>query len=45
MNYGHTITGQQYTWNLLKKMGEGDAGEVYLVESLLGGEPAILKRP
>ena len=45
MNYGHTITGKQYKWILLEKMGEGDAGEVYLVESLLGGERAILKRP
>lgn len=39
------VSGQQSTWVLLKKLGEGDAGEVYLVESLLEKRPAILKRP
>lgn len=39
------ITGQQTKWELVKKLGEGDAGEVYLVRSLLEGKPAILKRP
>jgi serine/threonine protein kinase len=39
------MQGQQLSWNLIKKLGEGDAGEVYLVESLLDHKPAILKRP
>jgi serine/threonine protein kinase len=39
------VSGQQSAWVLLKKMGEGDAGEVYLVESLLEKQAAILKRP
>lgn len=39
------VSGQQSTWVLLKKLGEGDAGEVYLVESLLDKQAAILKRP
>jgi serine/threonine protein kinase len=40
-----TALGQKTSWSLLKKLAEGDAGEVYLVESLLDHEPAILKRP
>lgn len=39
------ISGQKAAWVLLKKLGEGDAGEVFLVESLLEKQPAILKRP
>lgn len=39
------VSGQQSTWVLLKKLGEGDAGEVYLVETLLDKQTAILKRP
>jgi serine/threonine protein kinase len=39
------IQGQQQSWNLIKKLGEGDAGEVYLVESLLDKQLAIVKRP
>src|SRR5512133_932163 len=39
------VSGQQSAWVLLKKLGEGDAGEVYLVESLLEKQAAILKRP
>jgi len=39
------VSGQQTAWVLLKKLGEGDAGEVFLVESLLDKQPAILKRP
>ncbi len=39
------VSGQQSAWVLLKKLGEGDAGEVYLVESLLEKQSAILKRP
>ncbi len=40
-----TITGQQKKWTLEEKLGEGDAGEVYRVETLLDNRPAILKRP
>lgn len=39
------VSGQQSGWSLVKKLGEGDAGEVYLVESLLESRTAILKRP
>ncbi len=45
INYGSTAIGQRYKWKLVDKLGEGDAGEVYLVESLLEGKQAILKRP
>ena len=39
------VSGQRQRWSLVKKIGEGDAGEVYLVESLLEKKPAILKKP
>ena len=39
------IQGQRQSWNLIKKLGEGDAGEVYLVEAISDNQPAILKRP
>ncbi|HSQ17959.1 MAG TPA: serine/threonine-protein kinase, partial [Anaerolineales bacterium] len=39
------IQGQRQSWNLVKKLGEGDAGEVYLVESILDNQSAIVKRP
>ena len=42
---GEVVSGQRYGWSLIKKLGEGDAGEVYLVESLLEKKVAILKRP
>lgn len=45
MNSGITVSGQRYKWKLLEKLGEGDAGEVYLVQSFLEGKYAILKRP
>lgn len=45
MIVGEVVSGQQQGWRLLKKLGEGDAGEVYLVESLLERKVAILKRP
>ena len=45
INFGPTIVGQRYKWSLVKKLGEGDAGEVYQVESLVGDKTAILKRP
>ena len=40
-----TAPGQNRAWNLLEKLGEGDAGEIYRVESLLDRTVAILKRP
>jgi serine/threonine protein kinase len=40
-----TLQGQRQGWNLIKKLGEVDAGEVYLVESVLNHQPAIVKRP
>lgn len=39
------VAGQSAAWSLIQKLGEGDAGEVYLVEGLVSHEPAILKRP
>lgn len=39
------VAGQSAAWSLIQKLGEGDAGEVYLVEGLVTHEPAILKRP
>jgi serine/threonine protein kinase len=45
MNLGEIVIGQRQRWILKKKLGEGDAGEVHLVESLLDQKPAILKRP
>ena len=39
------VSGQQSAWSLIKKLGEGDAGEVYLVETLVGGRTGVLKRP
>lgn len=37
--------GELRAWKLLEKLGEGDAGEVYRVESLIEHKIAILKRP
>ncbi|MBI4927444.1 MAG: phosphotransferase, partial [Anaerolineae bacterium] len=39
------VSGQRSGWSLIRKLGEGDAGEVYLVESLVDNRTAILKRP
>jgi serine/threonine protein kinase len=40
-----TVIGQNYGWSLIEKLGEGDAGEVYRVESPVEKLSAILKRP
>jgi serine/threonine protein kinase len=40
-----TVTGRLNIWQLLERLGEGDAGEVYLVRPVAGGDTAILKRP
>ncbi len=45
MNTAEIASGQLKKWTLVNKLGEGDAGEVHLVESLLEKSPAILKRP
>lgn len=45
MGIGQIVQGQRSMWHLLEKLGEGDAGEVYLVESTMEGRQAILKRP
>lgn len=39
------LPGSSSAWIALEKVGEGDAGEVYRVESLVEHRPAILKRP
>jgi len=39
------LQGQKSAWSLLEKLGEGDAGEVFLVEGVMDQRPAILKRP
>lgn len=45
MTVGQIVTGQKYKWELVEKLGEGDAGEVYRVEAMLKNRQAILKRP
>lgn len=45
MAVSEVVTGQRRGWSLLEKLGEGDAGEVFLVESPLDRTRAILKRP
>ncbi|MCU0489034.1 MAG: hypothetical protein MUE67_08790 [Anaerolineales bacterium] len=45
MNTTLSAIGRAKSWSLLSRLGEGDAGEVFLVESLLDRKQAILKRP
>lgn len=45
MSVGQIVPGQRAMWKLAEKLGEGDAGEVFLIESTLQGKQAILKRP
>jgi serine/threonine protein kinase len=45
MSPSEFASGQNSGWSFLHKLGEGDAGEVFLVESLVDGKKAILKRP
>jgi serine/threonine protein kinase len=45
MSTGDIVSGQKRAWGLLEKLGEGDAGEVYRVESIFDKKGAILKRP
>lgn len=39
------VAGQACAWSLEKKLGEGDAGEVFQMVSLIDKKEAILKRP
>ena len=45
MSNDEIVSGKARGWNLIDKLGEGDAGEVYLVESVIERRRAILKRP
>ncbi|HSQ26683.1 MAG TPA: hypothetical protein VLM80_06125 [Anaerolineales bacterium] len=45
MAKNEVVTGLQRAWMLKDKLGEGDAGEVFQVESLIEKKPAIIKRP
>lgn len=45
MKQNEVVTGMQRAWTLKHKLGEGDAGEVYRVESLIEHKSAIIKRP
>ncbi len=45
MPIGEVASGQYHGWNLIQKLGEGDAGEVFLIELLIERQQAILKRP
>jgi serine/threonine protein kinase len=45
MPNGEVASGQLHGWKLIQKLGEGDAGEVFIVESLIEKKQAILKRP
>jgi len=44
-NDSGNVTGQKSVWEFKKKLGEGDAGEVFLVEAVSEEKTAILKRP
>ena len=39
------LQGDKKQWRLLELLAEGDAGEVFLVESVMEQKPAVLKRP
>lgn len=45
MSMSQVVTGIQRAWTLKEKLGEGDAGEVFRVESLIERKSAIIKRP
>lgn len=40
-----TITGRKSVWQLLETVGKGDAGEVLRVQTELGREQGVMKRP
>ncbi len=43
--HNEIIVGRKHTWRLIAKIAEGDAGEVFKVESILDQQPGILKKP
>ncbi len=45
MKIDQIISAQKRNWSVVRKLGEGDAGEVYWMTSLLDSHPAVLKRP
>ena len=45
MTSQEVVPGIERAWTLIEKLGEGDAGEVFRVESLIEKQTAILKRP
>lgn len=45
MRKEEVVSGIQRAWTLKEKLGEGDAGEVFRVESLIERKSAIIKRP
>lgn len=45
MSNNEVVTGLHRAWTLREKLGEGDAGEVFRVESLIEKKAAIIKRP
>jgi serine/threonine protein kinase len=45
MSRNHIFIGQKQSWNLVNKIGAGDAGEVFLVESLTDSTIGVLKKP
>ena len=40
-----TVTGRKRVWELLETVGKGDAGEVVRVQTQLGREQGVMKRP
>ena len=45
MNQIEILAGQHKSWKLVKKLGEGDAGEVFLASAQEDSTQAIVKRP
>lgn len=43
--YKDVIVGKKHSWRLIRKLAEGDAGEVFKAEALAHRQPGILKRP
>ncbi len=40
-----TVTGRKAVWQILETVGKGDAGEVLRVQTALGREQGVMKRP
>ncbi len=45
MKKEEVVSGKNMAWTIKEKLGEGDAGEVYRVESLIERKTAVIKRP